>query len=560
VRPRARAGLALLLCAAAGACSGPGRALRGYADAEPEGLELLAEGAPFARAPVELRGQVRFLYEDFGSLSTDGLSSFSSPWKLVSAALVRERHVRTGAALHAGTLEDVLAEYGFVRPRRIANWQGDPPRMRLPMGFVVGTARRGFPSVDVEIANLGCATCHGGPLYGADGRRTDEAWLGLPNPSLDLSRYAADVFVALRAQLEQPDSLLAAVRAVYPETPERELETLRKHLIPGARAQLAERAERFGGLLPFENGGPGLSNGVGSLRFLFGLLTENGRDREVAYVSAPELSGTTLRRTLLVDGVYTAPGREREGSMRREDVTAAHMDELAAITSLFVVGTQGVTSKQARDAIPAVEEIMRFIDTLEPPRYPGLVDSTLALRGEPLYRQECAACHGTFSPGIVRPVLVEFPNRLSSQREIGTDSIRWATADPVSLATIPAQGWGELIDGRNTGGYLAPDLSGLWATAPYLHNGSVPTLWHLLTPAERPRRFWVGGHEVDYQKMGIAGTLDADSVYGPRAGYVPWARPRLYDTTEPGRSNAGHAFGDLSEDEKRALIEYLRLL
>jgi hypothetical protein len=59
----------------------------------------------------------------------------------------------------------------------------------------------------------------------------------------------------------------------------------------------------------------------------------------------------------------------------------------------------------------------------------------------------------------------------------------------------------------NIGGYVAPILNGVWATAPYLHNGSVPTLWHLMHPESRPCRFEVGGHKLDSTKVGIAGKV-----------------------------------------------------
>src|SRR5213079_951338 len=90
-----------------------------------------------------------------------------------------------------------------------------------------------------------------------------------------------------------------------------------------------------------------------------------------------------------------------------------------------------------------------------------------------------------------------------------------------------------------TGGYVAPILSGLWATAPYLHNGSVPTLWHLMHPAERPTKFFVGGHRLDFKRVGIDGYLDDGTLRYP-ADYRPWSTPQLYDTREPGRANTGH--------------------
>jgi len=96
-------------------------------------------------------------------------------------------------------------------------------------------------------------------------------------------------------------------------------------------------------------------------------------------------------------------------------------------------------------------------------------------------------------------------------------------------------------------------LKGIWATAPYLHNGSVPTLYDLLHPDQRPARFTVGDREFDPAKIGYRGD---PNLTGPNV----W----IYDTTQPGNSNIGHsgdAFGtNLPEDQKAALLEYLKKL
>ena len=70
----------------------------------------------------------------------------------------------------------------------------------------------------------------------------------------------------------------------------------------------------------------------------------------------------------------------------------------------------------------------------------------------------------------------------------------------------------------------------------------------------------VGGHALDYDLMGIAGAVDDDGAYVYPDGFEPWSRPMLYDTAEPGRSNAGHEFPGLSPDQKTALLEYLKVL
>ena len=99
-------------------------------------------------------------------------------------------------------------------------------------------------------------------------------------------------------------------------------------------------------------------------------------------------------------------------------------------------------------------------------------------------------------------------------------------------------------------GYKSRPLTGIWATAPYLHNGSVPTLYDLLLPpAQRPAAFNLGSREYDPAKVGYR--------TGPSA-----ANSFRFDTAGQGNSNAGHDYGNarLSDDDRRALVEYLKSL
>ncbi len=107
-------------------------------------------------------------------------------------------------------------------------------------------------------------------------------------------------------------------------------------------------------------------------------------------------------------------------------------------------------------------------------------------------------------------------------------------------------------------GYVAPPLDGIWATAPYFHNGSVPTLWHLLRPAERPAVWRRTPTGYDHDRVG----LEVESLDSMPEGKLPPAvRRGIFDTRRPGKSAAGHDFPDaLDEAEKTALLEYLKTL
>jgi hypothetical protein len=91
---------------------------------------------------------------------------------------------------------------------------------------------------------------------------------------------------------------------------------------------------------------------------------------------------------------------------------------------------------------------------------------------------------------------------------------------------------------------------GIWATAPYLHNGSVPTIWDLLTPPkDRPKTFSVGQREYDPKYLGLSQEFSTD------------ARHAKFETQLTGNHNTGHDFEtNLKPEDKMALIEFLKSL
>jgi mono/diheme cytochrome c family protein len=92
--------------------------------------------------------------------------------------------------------------------------------------------------------------------------------------------------------------------------------------------------------------------------------------------------------------------------------------------------------------------------------------------------------------------------------------------------------------------YKGRPLNGIWATAPYLHNGSVPNLDELLKPtAKRIKKFRLGSREFDPVKVGFVSEGNFE-----------------FDTSLKGNSNAGHEYGEFGELERRQLIEYMKSL
>lgn len=199
--------------------------------------------------------------------------------------------------------------------------------------------------------------------------------------------------------------------------------------------------------------------------------------------------------------------------------------------------------------------ILAWIESLEPPAYPWKIDTALAAEGRKAFNRVCAECHGTYGPGST------YPERMIPLDEIGTDPVRHAALD-VPARRLYGQSW--FAEGTSVPtieapeGYVAPPLDGIWATAPYLHNGSVPTLWHLLHPDERPVVWKRTADGYDRDRVGLeVTTFDAM----PRD--VPAGSPRrhYFNTRLVGKSAAGHTFPDeLTETEKRSVLEYLKTL
>lgn len=183
-------------------------------------------------------------------------------------------------------------------------------------------------------------------------------------------------------------------------------------------------------------------------------------------------------------------------------------------------------------------------EKIAPPKYPFTVDNDAAKRGEPLFEQNCNACHG--GP--------ESDKRLFAVADVGTDPHRaemftQKLADGFNkfLADLESQGYEapKEVGVRSTGKYWAATLSGVWARSPYLHNGSVRTMHELLTsPTERAKTFHRGSQVFEEKEMG----------YTDQGVYI-------FDTAGSGNSNSGHDYGTkLSDAEKRDLIEYLKTL
>ena len=208
-------------------------------------------------------------------------------------------------------------------------------------------------------------------------------------------------------------------------------------------------------------------------------------------------------------------------------------------------------SSEARQIDAHFADVMAFIQSIEAPKYPFSIDETLAAEGKVLFENTCSKCHGTYGENET------FPNYLIDKDAVGTDPMLAET-----YATFPQyHGWfNDSWFNQNpakaslepTDGYLAPPLDGIWATAPYLHNASVPTLEDLLNSSQRPT-FWKRTFDnSDYNQTKLGWNYET---------LTEKADLETYDCTKLGYGNQGHTYGDaLTDVERNAVLEYLKTL
>jgi len=243
-------------------------------------------------------------------------------------------------------------------------------------------------------------------------------------------------------------------------------------------------------------------------------------------------------------------------------------------------GTGALPSNIDHANVEKLEQWMK--EKAKPPKFtkffPDDVNDKLANEGKIVYNRLCADCHGADGEnfegkyvGFVTPIgrIKTDKYRLDNYTEglAATQAMLYAGEKkstppvPEELAKCEPPPHGDAEENsyrfkrfHKTYGYANSPLDGVWLRAPYLHNGSVPTLRELLKPAnDRPKIYFRGNDEYDPQDLGFK-----------------WNKPNRpdgtayfrYDTSEPGNSNVGHegpVYGtELSPHDKDALIEYLK--
>jgi len=391
--------------------------------------------------------------------------------------------------------------------------------------------RLGFKQV-----GLNCAVCHTGTVR-ATPESAPQIILGMPSHQLALQdffrfvinctldpRFTADNVLGVMEQegikLSAVDKLLYRV-AVIPQTRETTLR-LQQQLVPLLGYELTEwgrgRVDTF--------------NPYKGMQFNWKLT---------------QLSHSELTASSDFPSIWNQAPRENAKMHLHWDGDNDSVDERNRSASLGA-GVTPVTLDYAR-----LNRVKNWIMGLPPPAYPFAVDPALAARGHEVYRAQCQQCHADdqFKKGIINgaPRIGQVENI----REVGTDPNRlnaYTYVFSLNQYQLYPDTKFHFTHFQKTGGYANQPLDGIWARAPYLHNGSVPTLRDLLDPPEaRPKGFFRGYDVFDQKKVGFL-----TNVAKANGMQFTW-----FDTGQPANGNGGHLYGvGLSPGDKDAIVEYMK--
>jgi hypothetical protein len=396
----------------------------------------------------------------------------------------------------------------------------------------IGVSRRyrlGF-----DQTGLNCAVCHTG-TYRTSAQSEPRIVLGMPAHSLDLQRFFGFINECMLDPRFTPDNVIGKIRATggNPDFLDRYL--LRTQVVPRARETALQLNSRVAPIL-----------NVHALRWGAGRVDTFNPYKAIQFnwqldaLPPGELIGASDYPSLWNQ-------KPREGMHLHWDGNNDSVDERNLSASL---GT-GVTPVTIDHA--ALKRVRDWIWTLPPPAYPFGIDQALATQGERIYRNTCVSCHADhrFRDGVLEPgwqVGQVVPIDKIKTDPYRLDSYTFAFASN-QYSLYPASEY-RFKRFRKTNGYANHPLDGIWLRAPYLHNGSVPTLRDLLErPETRPKVFYRGYDVYDPLKVGFYS--DVAEEQGRR--YF------RFDTSLPGNGNGGHEYGtNLSDADKKALVEYMK--
>ena len=402
-------------------------------------------------------------------------------------------------------------------------WEPGRTQSEAPVGF--SRAR-----VGVERMSINCAFCHVTTYRRAVGAPLEFAAAG-PGNTVNVLAYQNFLTACARDARFSADGLLSAMQR---ETELSWLDRLiyRYAIIPVLKKSLLQQGELFEWTSQHERPpwGPGRIDPFNPVKFGMLRLADDatiGNSDMLAVWNLYARDQIRADAPLHWDGLNTSVHEVVLSSALGDGMTAKEYDE------------------QTRSAL---RRVATFLDRARPPASPYRPDATAVNRGYVLYTKLCAQCHDSTGARAFTVIPIE---------ELQTDRHRidmWTTKARDAYNNYRTGYNWNFSHFQKTEGYVAETLDGLWLRAPYLHNGSVPTLSDLLeVPQDRPKAFLRGEEVLDSMRGGFVAPA-CDPARPQKAAFC-------FDTAMPGNANSGHVYGtDLTAADKADLLAFLLTL
>ncbi len=397
------------------------------------------------------------------------------------------------------------------------------PDHDLPIGF---SKRR----TTIDRVGLNCAICHTSTVRDTkDGE--PRIITTMPANLLYLRKYIQFISKTALDQRFNPREMMPYIEAMDNNLNPLEKLVYRYIAIPQTRDALITQGEKLAFLNSQPEWGPGRVDTFNPYKALqFNFPMDELDDKEI--IGAADYPPIWQQKL-------------REGLQLHWDGDNTSVDE-RNLSAALGAGVTPVTTD-----FEGIKRIADWLWELPPPAYPYPINQELASSGRQIFENNCASCHafGGDKVGKVTPIeeINTDPHRLDSY------TYELTSNQNTLYAGISFQGKDQRFkDFRKTNGYANMPLDGVWLRAPYLHNGSVPTMKDLLEkPENRPQVFYRGNDVFNQENLGFVSDVSQENG----KNYFK------FDTTLAGNSNSGHLYGtELPSADKQALIEYLKQL
>jgi hypothetical protein len=456
----------------------------------------------------------------YGSIGSEVGGSLSNA---VGGLLPPERIFAVLPAMFPDRLPGGYASLGFVTE----------PGHDLPVG-VTRRFRLGFGQV-----GLNCAVCHVG-TYRLTRETRPQVVVGMPANRLRIKQFFEFVLGATLDPRFTPDNVIGHINQTSDPLSPIDQILYRYVLIPRTVAATLEIRNYMGPLMGdvrIPDWGPGrvdTFNPYKALQFHWNL----------ADVPITQLIGSSDYPALW--------NQKPRGDAKMElhwDGNNPSLDERNHSAALGAGVTPTTLDRES------LQRVAQWVQALKPPEYPLPINEQVAARGATVYAQYCTDCHGDhrFRDAYIDASTMTRLGHVEPWPSVGTDRHRldsYTLTFEQSQYMLYPQSPERFRHFRKTNGYANQPLDGIWLKAPYLHNGSVPTIRDLLEPpANRPVTFYRGDDVIDQQKLGFVCTEPADH-----------GKPFfVYDTRIAGNGNGGHLWGtQLAPADKDAIVEYMK--